>query len=100
MTWHRTSKQSRGYGQDWLKARLLVLQRDCYLCQCPRCKGIRITPAQEVDHIVPLAQGGERLALDNLRAISRECHRRVTAEQRGYTLKPRYNRHGYRIADK
>jgi 5-methylcytosine-specific restriction protein A len=102
MTWHRTSRQSRGYDEDWLRVRLLALQRDNYLCRCPRCKGgeLRITVAQEVDHIVPLAQGGARLELDNLRSVNRECHKRITAEQRGYTIKPRYNRYGYRIENK
>ena len=99
MSWHRTSRQSRGYDEDWLRVRLLVLKRDCYVCQCPRCKGgeLRLRPAGEVNHIVPLAQGGARLDMANLQAINGECHRRLTLEQRGYKPKQRYNRQGRRV---
>lgn len=62
--------------------------RDNGLCQCDQCKAEkRVTLAQEVDHIKPKAQGGTD-DLSNLRAVSRECHKRITAEQQGKTLKP------------
>jgi len=99
MPWHQTSRQARGYDEDWLRVRLLALRRDAYICQCPRCQGgaLRVRPAHEVDHIQPLAQGGKRLALGNLRSVNRECHRRLTREQLGHKIKPRYDKRGYRI---
>lgn len=66
-----------------------ILMRDAHLCQCPRCLGgaLRIRPAHEVDHIVPRSKGGTDAAA-NLRSVNRECHKRLTAEQQGKTLKP------------
>lgn len=87
--WHRTSRHERGYGSAWDKLRVAILKRDSYLCHCPRCLGgeLRIRPAHEVDHITPRAQGGSD-SPENLRAVNRECHKRLTAEQQGKTLRP------------
>lgn len=84
MSWSRESRQSRGYGKEWVKVRKLVLERDNRLCQCDRCKGgeIRVTAATEVDHIVPKARGGSDDP-SNLRSVSHECHKRITKEQEG-----------------
>lgn len=79
MTWYRTSRQHRGYGAEWQKIRLIVLEEAQWLCQCPRCKG-KGKLANEVDHIVPKAQGGTD-ALSNLRAVSTECHRWISAQR-------------------
>ncbi|MEP7301715.1 MAG: HNH endonuclease signature motif containing protein [Caldimonas sp.] len=79
----RGTSTERGYGTAWRKLRLVVMQRDCWLCQCPRCKaGGLVKAAQEVDHIKPKAEGGTD-ALSNLRAVSTECHRRITMEAKG-----------------
>lgn len=69
--------QGRG-GRPWRRKRDRILQRDGYLCQCEDCKrdGL-LTLATEVDHIIPLAEGGtddER----NLRAINHDCHEKKT----------------------
>jgi len=83
MAWHSTSRQSRGYGRAWDKMRVRVLRRDCYVCQCSRCKADGVVrPASEVDHVVPRAKGGgDELA--NLQAINAECHRIKTALDAG-----------------
>jgi 5-methylcytosine-specific restriction enzyme A len=81
----------RGLGWTWQKLRLVILQRDTYLCQCPECKGgeVRVMAATEVDHIKPRAWFADGRAIgdpddpSNLRAVSRECHRRITLEQQG-----------------
>lgn len=62
----------RGYGWDWQKLRLTILQRDSYLCQACLTLG-RPTPATDVDHITPKVQGGTDDA-DNLRSLCRACH--------------------------
>lgn len=68
-------------GRPWRRLREQVLQRDHYLCQV--CLSIdRLTPAQEVDHILPLAKGGtDQVA--NLQAICTPCHKAKTASEGG-----------------
>ena len=34
----RASRHVRGYGTEWDKLRLRILQRDQWLCQCKDCK--------------------------------------------------------------
>lgn len=86
----RGSRHERGYGYAWDKLRLQILKRDSHLCQCPQCMGgeVRVMVATQVDHIKPKAQGGDD-SPDNLRAVSAECHRRITLEQQGKKPKPR-----------
>lgn len=79
------------YSGEWPKVRRLVLERDGGTCivRGPRCTGV----ATEVDHIVPLALGGDRLDPDNLRASCKSCNssrgtamrnRKVAAEARAF----------------
>ena len=65
-------------GRPWRRKRDAVLKRDGYLCQCAECKrsGL-VTLAEEVDHIVPRAEGGTDDD-SNLQAISREHHKLKT----------------------
>lgn len=87
MAWGSKSRHERGYGKEWTRIRLVVLARDCGLCQCPHCKtGGKVTIATEVDHIKPKAQGGTD-DLRNLRSVSHDCHVRLTAEQQGHKAK-------------
>lgn len=88
--WSKESRHKRGYGSSWNKIRVVVLRRDNGLCQCDECQGgkIRLTPATEVDHIVPKANGGTD-DMSNLQAINTECHKRKTAREQGKTLKPK-----------
>lgn len=59
-------------GRPWRRKRDAVMARDLYLCQPCRAAG-RIRQAEEVDHVVPQAEGGTD-GLENLQAICRECH--------------------------
>ena len=89
MSWHTTSRQSRGYGRAWEITRERILRRDGYLCQCRHCKAEkRTTPASEVDHIVPRSRGGSDED-SNLQAIGKACHARKTIEDAGSTYRPR-----------
>lgn len=73
----RGNRHERGYGNDWVRLRGEVMLRDKGLCQ--PCKSqARYTPAAEVDHIVPKAQGGTDDRA-NLQAICRSCHSLKTA---------------------
>ncbi len=68
-------------GRPWRRLRDQILRRDSYLCQCDECKRLgRLLPANEVDHVIPLSQGGSD-SPDNLRAINRDCHRAKTQRE-------------------
>ena len=86
--WSSESRHKRGYGSGWDKLRVIVLRRDNGLCQCTECQGgkIRVTPATEVDHIIPKAKGGTD-HLDNLQAINSECHKIKTTKENGGSIK-------------
>lgn len=71
-------------GRPWRRKREAILLRDLYMCQCDECKG-GILPANEVDHIVPLSQGGSNDD-NNLRGINCDCHKKKThRESKGET---------------
>ena len=78
---HDKSAHERGYGWQWKKLRRAILERDGYVCQ-PCLDKMRITPASEVDHIIPKAKGGTDDP-DNLQAICEICHREKTAKENG-----------------
>ena len=67
----RPSSARRGYGRTWRELRKAVLasQPLCELC----LREGRITPATDVDHIVPLRDGGTNDP-DNLRPLCRPHH--------------------------
>lgn len=56
----------------WQKVRALVLMREP-LCR-PCGKRGKAVPANQVDHIVPLEEGGAAFDLDNLQPLCRSCH--------------------------
>lgn len=72
--------QGRG-GRPWRRLRDAVLKRDRYLCQCQQCKADkRVTLAEEVDHIIPISEGGTD-DMKNLQAINAQCHKVKTAKE-------------------
>ncbi len=60
------------YDHSWRKVRLTILERDGYRCRIKgkNCKG----EANDVDHIIPVDRGGERLDPMNLRAACNGCN--------------------------
>jgi len=77
----RGSRHQRGYGTSWDRLRLLVLQRDRFLCRCSECVSTgRVLPATEVDHRIPKSESGTD-SPDNLCAINADCHKRKTAKE-------------------
>jgi len=87
----RRTRQERGYGADWMRARKVIIQRDMALCQPCRRAG-RVTPFTEVDHIKPKCQGGTD-DHENLELICTNCHGRKTEKEaaaaQGRRVKPR-----------
>ena len=61
------------YSGPWVRIRQRVLERDGYICQVhgPKCQGT----ATEVDHIVPVVDGGAWFDEANLRASCGPCNR-------------------------
>lgn len=64
---------------DYNTMRQRVLERDNYTCQI--C-GVKSRKRMEVDHIIPLADGGPSLELSNCRTLCHTCHVNVTTQWR------------------
>lgn len=56
----------------WRALRALKLQQQPLCEECLR-KG-RMTPAEMVDHIVPINKGGASLDMENLQSLCNACH--------------------------
>jgi 5-methylcytosine-specific restriction protein A len=67
----RGSAHSRGYGVAWRRLREVVLDAEPLCREC--AKRGRATPAKEVDHILPLRDGGTN-DRENLQPLCCECH--------------------------
>jgi 5-methylcytosine-specific restriction protein A len=75
----RGNRHQRGYTNQWYKLRQWYIQANPL---CAHCLAQGITqPAQDVDHIVPISQGGDNLDPDNLQSLCRPCHNRKTRAQ-------------------
>ena len=57
---------------EWKQTRLLQLNREP-LCRFCSEQG-RVEPATVADHVVPIADGGDRLVLNNLRSLCKPHH--------------------------
>lgn len=67
------SASQRGYDHDWQTARALVLASEPLCRLCFFAHG-RLNIAAQVDHILPMAAGGERLDRANLQPLCRTDH--------------------------
>lgn len=79
------SKRDAFYNhKEWKQLRLVILERDNYLCKYCERFGI-IRPAKIVDHIVP-GQVAPQLLRDqsNLATICQSCHRRKTDWEKSF----------------
>lgn len=75
--YQRDPATKRRYGRAWQHI------RDRYAAAHPFCeecykRGV-LTPTEEIHHIVPLSHGGTH-AEDNLMALCKPCHSRITVE--------------------
>jgi 5-methylcytosine-specific restriction protein A len=95
MAWSKETRQSRGYGKEWQRIRLIALRRDHNLCQVCLKNGF-VTRATQVDHIINKAKGGTD-NIENLQSICKECHDKKTIQEKGYTVKKAIGIDGFPI---
>lgn len=70
------------HSKEWKRVRRVALIRDKHLCQHCLAKK-RITPADVVDHVVPVrVDWNKRLSLNNLQSLCNSCHNKKTAEDK------------------
>lgn len=90
----RGTTASRGYDGHWKRVREEALRRDHYLCVLCLADYDRVTPARDVDHIVPIEVAPElRLDLDNLQSLCRTCHRLKTERDKGIKRQSAHQSH-------
>ena len=70
----RGSSRQRGYDWQWQQTRQVVLAQE------PVCRLCRDALATMVDHIVPIRDGGDRLAYENLQPLCNQCHVQKTKQ--------------------
>jgi 5-methylcytosine-specific restriction protein A len=71
----RDPDTNKRYGRAWKKIRARFLLQHPLCEQCRQQN--RLTPAQEVHHIMSLANGGTHDG-NNLLALCKSCHSRIT----------------------
>lgn len=77
---HQTKERAHYVSAEWKTRRLSVLVRDAYTCRV--CRRVLAGADAQVDHIVPLEEGGTD-ALENLQTLCLSDHGRKTrGEQR------------------
>ena len=64
----------------WRKLRAIKLSEEPMCEECARAG--RLTPAQMVDHIVPINKGGDALDKNNLQSLCNACHARKSAKDK------------------
>jgi 5-methylcytosine-specific restriction enzyme A len=87
-----TKKVERQRGRKWMvrQRRQLRLQPLCAAC---KALGV-VTVAEEVDHVVALANGGSDED-SNLQSLCAPCHAEKTAADLGYTPRKRIRYDGW-----
>lgn len=78
--YERDPESSKRYGRKWRKIRNRYISLHPLCEQC--LKEDVLTRAEEVHHIKPLAQGGTHDD-ENLMALCKPCHSRITAREGG-----------------
>lgn len=97
MAWSR-GKTSLGHDSEWKRARKRVLVRDSYLCQpCLRKSPSLVTPASEVDHIIPRSKGGKVHDDANCESTCHECHLEKSIREQGGKPKKKIGLDGYPV---
>jgi 5-methylcytosine-specific restriction protein A len=79
--WHTgpNIRSSRSHDAKWKRTARRILKRDGHRCQI-RYVGICIGLASEVDHTIPVSQGGTDLD-SNLRGACGPCHKAKSSDE-------------------
>lgn len=75
--YERDPESYKRYGRAWKRIRYQYIKAHPLCEACREQK--RLTPSEEVHHILPLSKGGSNEA-ENLMALCKSCHSRLTAE--------------------
>jgi len=75
--YQRPYDSSERYGSEWRKIRNRYIKAHPLCEECLKTE--RLTPAQEVHHVLPIKKGGTHDE-SNLMALCKSCHSRITAE--------------------
>jgi 5-methylcytosine-specific restriction protein A len=78
--YQRDPDSVKRYGQLWRKIRARFL-KEHPLCEMCKREG-KLTPAKQVHHVVPLANGGTNES-NNLMSVCLACHSTITAKEGG-----------------
>lgn len=81
----------RTTGRRWMAIRQEVLRLNPYCVHCQANKRLKL--ADEVDHKIPLDQGGTD-DYSNLQGLCREHHYKKTQQEQGKTYKSKISRSG------
>ncbi len=74
---NRTPDHDKKYGNNWRRIRNIYVKHHPV---CERClKEGRVTPVEEVHHIVPLSSGGNN-KFTNLMSLCQSCHTKTHYE--------------------
>ncbi len=94
-----SSPDKRIRGRRGVELRKRRLARSKFLCEdCYNATPQRIRAAEIVDHINPLAPGGEDVD-ENTRNLCKPCADKRTAEQFGFRKKQRISLDGWAVED-
>ncbi len=86
-SWHKEREHRVLTGRPWRRKREQILARDGYMCQCEKCKGMKLI-ANEIDHIKPLSQGGTDDDA-NLQSMHKDCHAEKTKRESNVGYRPK-----------
>lgn len=76
----RDPNSNARYGRRWREIRQRFVSENPLCEEC--AKEGRLTPAEEVHHIIPMSHGGTH-DWNNLMALCKSCHSRITAKDGG-----------------
>ena len=76
----RSPEIKKRYGNAWRKIRSRYIKAHPLCVECKRAG--KLTPAEEIHHIVPLSKGGTHEE-SNLMSLCTSCHSTITAREGG-----------------
>jgi 5-methylcytosine-specific restriction endonuclease McrA len=79
---HRGSSRERGYDRAWDQFSVAWRRQNPFCAMCEQ--NGRDVVCDVVDHMIPLVDGGERLAPENVWSLCHLCHSRTKAEWERY----------------